>query len=87
MFYESLTRHLSAFVGLSSNLSRNLVDGSSLPSEFPEIQREPQTGSLRLGLSGSGQGRNLGWGAAAYLLAGTANSPASTRPRRLPLAA
>lgn len=70
VFSESLSQRWSAFLGLSGSSSRNLIDGESLPSSVPAIIRNPQTGYLRLGLNGSGQGVGVGWGSSAYLLAG-----------------
>ena len=70
VFSESLSQRWSAILGLSGTSSRNLIDGESLPSSVPAIIRNPQTGYLRLGLNGSGQGDGVGWGSSAYLLAG-----------------
>ena len=72
VFSESLTQRWGAFVGLSGSSSRTRFDGRSLPPGTPEIVEKPQTGYLRLGISGSGQAPGLGWGGTAYLLNGVA---------------
>ncbi|MFM8673779.1 MAG: ShlB/FhaC/HecB family hemolysin secretion/activation protein [Vulcanococcus sp.] len=70
VFSESLMHRWAAFVGLSGNWSTTTLDGSSLPAGTPEIFETPSTGYLKLGLSGSGQSSQVGWGGNAYLLAG-----------------
>lgn len=71
IFSESPTQRWSAFLGLSGTVSANLIDGQSPPSLLPEIIRNPQSGYLRLGVSGSVQGLGFGWGGSAYFLAAT----------------
>ncbi|MEB3199200.1 MAG: ShlB/FhaC/HecB family hemolysin secretion/activation protein [Synechococcaceae cyanobacterium] len=72
VFSETPSQRWSAFVGLNGTVSTNLIDGQSPPSFLPEIVRNPQSGYLRLGFNGSGQGVGVAWGGTAYFLAGTA---------------
>jgi hemolysin activation/secretion protein len=80
VFSESLSQRWSLFLGLSGSSSRTTLDGQQLPPTAPEIVKRPQTGYLRLGLSGSGQAERVGWGGSAYMLSGlSALIPADQR--------
>jgi|688.fasta_scaffold116333_2 hypothetical protein len=54
-FSESLSQRWSLVLGLSASSSRTTLVGQQLPPTAPEIVKRPQTGYLRLGLSGGGQ--------------------------------
>jgi hemolysin activation/secretion protein len=70
VFSESLTERWSLFMGLSGSSSDTTLDGKKLPPSTPEIVRQPQSGYLRFGLSGSGQAERVGWAGSAYMLGG-----------------
>jgi len=70
VFQESLSQRWSVFAGLSANGSRTRLDGESLPDIVPASVRNPRSGYLRLGVSGSGLGRGWAVGGNAYLLQG-----------------
>ena len=70
VFNETLTQRWSAFAGLSLNRSDTFLAGNALPSSLPEVVRSPQTGYLRVGLSGSGLTNSVGWSGNVYVLQG-----------------
>lgn len=70
VFKETLTQRWAAFAGLSLNRSDTFLAGNALPSFFPEVVRSPQTGYLRVGLSGSGLTNTVGWSGNVYALQG-----------------
>jgi len=67
---ETLTQRWGAFAAVSLNTIDNYLAGSALPSIVPEVQRSPQSGFLRVGLSGSGLLPSLGWSGNLYVLQG-----------------
>ena len=70
VFSESLIHRWAAFAGISGNWSTTTLNGKGLPEGTPGILENPATGYLRLGLSGSGQTDQVGWGGNVYMLAG-----------------
>lgn len=70
VFRESLTQRWSAFVSFSGNRSNTLLNGDALPQPTPEIVRNPSTGFLRYGVSGSGISNSANWGGNVYMLSG-----------------
>lgn len=70
VFQESLSQRWSVFAGLSANGSRTRLDGEPLSDIVPASVRNPRSGYLRLGVSGSGLGRGWAVGGNAYLLQG-----------------
>lgn len=70
VFSETLTQRWGAFASLSLNRSDNYLSGNVLPSFLPEVVRSPQTGYLRVGLSGSGLSPRVGWSGNVYALQG-----------------
>ena len=70
VFKESLTERWSAFLGFSGNSSSTLLNGNKLPPPTPEIVRNPSTGFLRCGVSGSGIRDSSSWGGNLYMLSG-----------------
>lgn len=70
VFSESLTQRWGAFAAVSLNNIDNYLAGSVLPSTLPEVLRSPQSGFLRVGLSGSELRPNLGWSGNLYVLQG-----------------
>ncbi|MEI6829363.1 MAG: ShlB/FhaC/HecB family hemolysin secretion/activation protein [Synechococcaceae cyanobacterium ELA445] len=70
VFKETLTQRFAAFAGLSLNRSTTFLAGNALPTILPEVVRTPQTGYLRVGLSGSGLTNSVGWSGNVYALQG-----------------
>lgn len=77
VFRESITQRWSAFLGFSGNSYTTLLNGQTLPPPTPQIVRNPSTGFLRYGISGSGIRPAASWGGNLYMLSGiTAFTPA-----------
>lgn len=77
---ESLSQRWSTYLGYSGSSSRTELNGEPLPSLVPSVVREPRSGYLRLGVSGSGIGEATGWVGSAFLLQGIAAAvPAEQR--------
>jgi len=70
VFQETLSQRWSLFAGLSANGSTTTLNGASLPSLLPATVREPRSGYLRTGISGSWLGQGMAVGGNAYLLQG-----------------
>ncbi len=81
VFKETLRQRWSLTAGGSWNRSNTFFAGKGLdPTFFPEAVRAPQSGYLRLGLTGTSIGERFGLGGNAYLLQGIgAATPAVQR--------
>jgi hemolysin activation/secretion protein len=85
-FRETLSQRWSLSLGYSGVRGESFLDSDPLPSDVPEVLRNPRNGYLRLGMNASGFTSRLGWTGTTYLLQGVSAATPSDQRRELALA-